>query len=95
MSDTFDTELLWGSWSVFATTSFLQDNFRDPDGVVGLIGQHWPESPKRETVRKWFDRGSVSGEWWPVLLVVLERAENRPVQMAQYAHQGEVNDVFA
>lgn len=53
---------------MFDTKRFLEDQFTDADGVMGLTGRHCNEQPQRETVRKWFSRGSVPSEWWPVLL---------------------------
>ena len=56
---------------MFLASTFLREHFADVDGVIGAIGEHWSETPDRETVRKWVTRGRVSGGWWPVLLITL------------------------
>lgn len=81
---------------MFATSTFLKDNFGDTDGVTGLVGKHWPVIPAREAVRKWFSRASISSEWWPVLLIVLEKENGGvPVSLAPYSdHGGSDNGIF-
>lgn len=77
----------------FPTARFLNHNFGSPDGVVAIVGQHWPRTPNKEAVKKWFARDSIPAEWWPVLLIVLEREGGSPVCMSSYV-KGE-EDVFA
>lgn len=80
---------------MFLASTFLREHFADVDGVIGAIGEHWSETPDRETVRKWFARGRVSGGWWPVLLITLEKNTGAPVSLAPYVSGGENNGIFA
>jgi hypothetical protein len=81
---------------MFQTVKFLEDNFDDVDGVIGLVGKYWPVTPRREAVRKWFSRESVASEWWPVLLLVLETHTGRPVSLAPYTIRWGIDDgIFA
>lgn len=77
-----------GIEDVFRTGKFLEDNFGDVDGVIGLVGKHWSTVPQREAVRKWFSRESVASEWWPVLLLVLEAHKGKPVSLSPYMTRG-------
>lgn len=42
------------------------------------------EPPKAETVYKWFQRGSIPGEWFPVLLALLELEKGNAVSVSPY-----------
>lgn len=80
----------------FDTSGFLRDHFRDADGVVGLVGKHFAEAPKREAVRKWFARRAIPADWWPVIIVTVERERGAPAEVARYFTPGGwKNDVFA
>lgn len=80
---------------MFAAANFLTDHFGDTDGVLGLVGKHWHEVPRRETVRKWFRRASVASEWWPILLFVLEINNGEPVSLAPYFATGGEDGIFS
>lgn len=81
---------------MFNSIKFLKDNFGDADGVIGLVAKHWPTSPQREAVRKWFSRESIPVEWLPVLILVLEAHRGRPVALASYMTRGGIaNDIFS
>jgi hypothetical protein len=69
---------------MFDAARFLQDRFTNPDGVIGLFQTYGMNCPSREAVRKWFERSSISAEWLPLLLALLELDAGEPVSLAQY-----------
>lgn len=79
---------------MFNSTDFLHDHFGTPDGVLGLIAKHGGAMPQRPAVIKWFSRGSVPGDWWPVLLQVL-RCENSAYPDLTPYFEATDNDIFA
>jgi hypothetical protein len=70
--------------TMFDTQRFLTENFRDADGVVGLFNAFRLEIPPRDTVRKWFSRGTIPSQWLPMLIAVAELEAGRPVSLARY-----------
>jgi hypothetical protein len=80
---------------LFDAVKFLQDNFGTPDAVVGMAAQHRLDIPVRDTVRKWFARGAISGEWLPVLLTMLELENGKAISLKGYVLDGGYNDIFA
>lgn len=79
---------------MFNTLKFLVDNFETPTGLKTLLDTHIASSPPRDTVRKWFERDSIPGEWWPAVVFVLERQRGKPVSLADYIRTGECHDLF-
>jgi len=69
---------------MFDASRFLEEHFRDADGVVGLLGAYNLTPPRANTVQKWFQRGSVPSEWLPLLLCVLELENGSAIQIAKY-----------
>jgi hypothetical protein len=69
---------------MFDAQRFMSDHFRDPDGVVGLFNAFRMDIPPRDTVRKWFERGTIPSSWLPMLIVVAELEAGRPVSLARY-----------
>lgn len=66
-------------------TTFLTREFRDPGGVVAFLRAYRAtEIPSEEAVKKWFQRGSVKGEWLALLLALLEIERGAPVSLAPY-----------
>ena len=76
---------------MFATTRFLEDQFGDPDAIAGLAALYDVSVPSKDTMRKWFSRGSISSEWWPVLISLLEKYHGCPVSLSRYV-EGSAND---
>jgi hypothetical protein len=76
---------------LFDTVRFLENNFGSADAVVGMAAQYNFEIPVRDTVRKWFARGSISGEWLPVLLAMLELENGRPVSLLDYLYRSDAD----
>lgn len=79
---------------MFDASRFLTENFRSPDGVLHALAKVQPELPERETVRKWFSRGSVPGEWSFLLVVALELENGRPARLADYVPREAADDIF-
>jgi len=79
---------------VFDVAGFLDSNFGNADGVLGLTAKHCDRVPQRDTARKWFERGSVSSDWFPELIYALEMEHGTPVSLADYMKEA-TDDVFA
>lgn len=79
---------------MFDTPRFLSENFGTPDSTVALLQTQVGYTPNREAVRKWFSRGAVPSDWFPVLIIALERYAGAPVPLINYLHGGQF-DVFA
>lgn len=80
---------------MFDTEAFLKDQFGNPDAIVGLANINRVVVPERDTIRKWFQRGRVSGEWWPTLFHLAQCNNTEPISMAPYFAQDEAsNDIF-
>lgn len=76
-------------------SAFLQDNFNNPDGVMGLLAKHYAGAmPRREAVVKWFQRGSVPGAWVIVLFDVVRRETGKYPDTDKYVGVVEI-DIFA
>lgn len=80
---------------MFSVTQFLEDQFGTPDAIISLSANIGIDAPDRDTVRKWFSRGRIPGEWWPVLLVSLEVDQGMPVSLRDYLCEEKMyHDVF-
>lgn len=73
---------------MFNTKQFLEDHYNTPDGVIGAFNSFGIDIPARDTVRKWFARGSVPSEWLPLLIAVRELETGAPVGLASYISNG-------
>lgn len=81
---------------MFSVKKFLEDNFQDVDGVLGLLAKHTQiELPNRETARRWFQRNSIPGDWAFMLLFALEQESGQPVAIAPYIGEENTHDIFA
>lgn len=69
---------------MFDTKRFLEDQFVSADGLVGSFNAFRMDIPSRDTVRKWFERGSVPSDWLPLLICVRELETGEPVKLAKY-----------
>lgn len=78
----------------FDFTRFLEDQFGTPDGVVAYGSKFNVELPARDTVRKWFERGRVSGEWVPALIALAGHVHGSPVDVSPYFISPEEADIF-
>lgn len=69
---------------MFDTPRFLAEHYGTPDAVVGLCNAYRIDIPARDTVRKWWSRGAVPSEWFPVLVAVREIETGEPIRLAPY-----------
>lgn len=69
---------------MFDTRRFLADHFSDPDALVALVTDQCGVDLQRETVRKWFTRESVPGEWAFVVVCAIERATGTAPSLSRY-----------
>lgn len=63
---------------------FLVDHFKTPDGLIYTFNAYAVEAPPRDTVRKWFERSSLSTEWLAKALAVAELEQGSPVSLVGY-----------
>ena len=69
---------------LFNVHQFLEENFATPDNVKGACAEQNIDTPARDTVRKWFERGSVPAAWLGTLIVVLEKRSGKPASLRKY-----------
>lgn len=69
---------------MFDAAAFLKDQFRTPPEMLAMFRDYGVPAPRDGTVSQWFQRGSVSSAWFPVLLAVLELHTGAPVSIVQY-----------
>lgn len=77
---------------MFNHAKFMGDNFRDADGLIGLFSVYRVACPAKDTVRKWFERGSIPSEWFVMAVCVLELDRGEPVSLVEYI-KGEADRV--
>jgi hypothetical protein len=84
-----------GATTLFNTERFLLDHFGTPEAIIALSRNIGIETPAKDTVRKWFERGSIPGDWWPKLLLSLEHDNGAPVSLRGYLAEGNLHyDIF-
>jgi hypothetical protein len=75
---------------VFDTGRYLRETFQTPAGLMTFLSAYGAPTPQNEAVHKWFQRGSIPGNWLPVLLAFTEIDEGKPVTLIPfltgYAH---------
>lgn len=72
---------------MFDAKQFLKDAFTTPQ-VTATHLITYGYDVKQATVDKWFQRGSVPGQWLPVLIAIKEIETGRAVRVAQYLRGG-------
>ena len=75
----------------FDSTRFINDHLINPDAVIGLANSLEVTVPAKDTLRKWFERGSIPGEWWPIVLVLIETENGGPVSLRGYMQGSGMN----
>lgn len=71
--------------SKFDFKRFIKVEFGSPDEMLLKLNQYGEHTPvKRDTVRKWVERGHIPGDWFAVVIVARERETGRPVALAPY-----------
>jgi hypothetical protein len=69
---------------MFDVKRFLREHFQNAGGVVAHCRAGGVEPPEEGTAQKWFERGSLTGEWLARLLVALEVKHGRAQSLASY-----------
>jgi hypothetical protein len=69
---------------MFNSDAFLKANFSDPDRLIALLTAYGIAPPSRMAVAKWFQRGTISGKWLPLLLMTLELERGEAVKLSKY-----------
>jgi hypothetical protein len=58
---------------MFDTARFLRENFKSGGGLIAFLrAYNAPDVPKEAAAEKWFQRGSVPGDWLALLIGYLE-----------------------
>lgn len=73
---------------MFDTPRFLRETFINPDGLVGLFNAYRIPIPAKDTVRKWFSRGSVPSEWFAMSIALLELERGERVSLVNFISLG-------
>ncbi len=69
---------------MFDAKRFLKDHFTYPSNVRVAFLRYDLEAPKLAAIEKWFIRGAIPGDQWPILLCILELDKGAPVSVAGY-----------
>lgn len=69
---------------MFRSKAFLADHFGNAQGVLAFLRAYNGPTPTDAAVLKWFQRGSVPGDWLTVLLCYLELDRGSPVSLVAY-----------
>ena len=72
---------------MFRAKMFLENNVGGPAEVHALIATRFAP-PSVDAVRKWFTRDAISGEWFPVVVALLESKTGAPVSLKKYLSEG-------
>jgi hypothetical protein len=66
---------------MFDVRRFLKEHFQNPGGVVAHCRAAGLAPPNEGTAQKWFERGSLTGEWLATLLLALEHRHGGPISL--------------
>lgn len=74
--------------SKFNARRYLDETFQSPQRARNTLLAFGFEAPSIPAVTKWFTRGSVPGEWLPLLLAAQELEQGKPVSVAGFVEAG-------
>lgn len=69
---------------MFEARQFLKEQFANPQKVLSLFAFYGLSAPTLSAVEKWFSRGSIPGDAFPVLIAILELERGAPVSVTKY-----------
>lgn len=69
---------------IFDEKKFLTEELGTRDKVLGLFSAYGVDGPMPAAVEKWFQRSSIPSAWLPVVLVLLELENGRPLSLGKY-----------
>lgn len=72
---------------MFDFGKFLEEKFQSPIRLTRFMAAYGGLTPDVGAVRKWFQRGAIPAEWFPVILAFLEIEEGAPIRLARYLRQ--------
>lgn len=74
---------------VFDTKKFLETHFQSAAKLIAFLKAYdCPTIPSEEAVGKWFQRRSIPGEWFPLLVAYIEIENGAPVSLRGYLMRG-------
>lgn len=68
----------------FQGKQFLRKFFDGPADLIRVVTGHELGEPNYEMVNKWFQRGKISADWFPLLLCTLEIEHGEPVKLWEF-----------
>lgn len=68
----------------FDGRGFLKANFHGAADLVRMLSAYGLGDVPYETASKWFQRGRVSVDWFPLILCALEIEHCRPVTVREF-----------
>lgn len=78
---------------MFDTVAFLTHHFTSPQNMVAEFDAMQLDGPTVGQAHKWWVRGTISGEWWPYVLLAVQCKTGRPVDLIPFLKDIETNDV--
>lgn len=63
----------------FRAKEFLNTFFNGPADLVRVLSDYGYGEAPYATVNKWWQRGRISSDWFPLILCALEIEQNEPV----------------
>ena len=69
---------------MFDFKNFLTQNFGNAGSIMQLVSGYGLVPPPRDTVRKWFQRGSMPGCWLALLCALHEFEYGRSISFTPY-----------
>lgn len=68
----------------FNAKSFLREQFQTPQNTISQLEAYRMSAPTLAAAAKWFQRGSIPGDYVPLLFAVVEIEHGRPISVVQY-----------
>lgn len=68
---------------MFDARRFLKEKFHNPPHAHALL-EGYGFRISLHAVEKWFQRATVPGQWWPILIAILELERGAPQSVASY-----------
>jgi hypothetical protein len=69
---------------MFNFKAFLLEHWRNAEMLHRFLVIYGINDLKRDSIYKWFLRGTIPAEWFAVLIALLELEKGKPVSVAGY-----------
>jgi hypothetical protein len=76
----------------FDFRQFLEEQFHTPAALQALVIAYGFTAPKLSTIQKWWSRGSVPADAFPILLMLAELEAGTLVELMRYIPRSKTND---